>query len=318
MIRILANDGLHEDGKLLLEEAGYEVDVMKVPQEELPNVLSDYDVVIVRSATKIRQPLIDKCPNLKVIARGGVGEENIDAAYARNKGIEVMTTPEASSNSVAELVFAHLFSIARHLHHSNREMTSNKSFDFKALKRSYSEGFELEGKRLGIIGFGRVGQEVARKALGLGMEIMPVDYAFESVKVEINILNNKSIGITIDVPTYSLEEVLENADIITVHVPYDGAPIIGAAEIHDMKDGVVLINASRGGTVDEQALLDGLNSGKIRAAGIDVYENEPNPRLDLIHHPHVSVSPHIGAATLEAQRRVSLAVADRIIAFFGD
>jgi D-3-phosphoglycerate dehydrogenase len=317
MIRILANDGLHDDGKLLLEEAGYEVDVMKVPQSELPNVLPDYDVIIVRSATQIRQELIDKCPNLKVIVRGGLGHDNIDMEYAQSKGIKVMTTPRASSVSVAELVFGHLLSVARNLHKSNREMRENGHVHFKKLKKSYSEGFELKGRKLGILGFGRVGQEVGQIAIGFGMELMPVDNAFESVKLELDIFNLPNMSLTIDVPTYSFEEVLATADIITIHVPYIGKPLISNREIAMMKDGVVLINASRGGTVNETALLHGLNTGKIRAAGIDVFENEPTPNIDLLNHPNVSTSPHIGASTIEAQRRVGLALADRIIEFFG-
>jgi len=317
MIRILANDGIHEDGKLLLEEAGYEVDVMKVAQEDLPNVLPDYDVIIVRSATKIDKTLIDKCPNLKVIIRGGVGYGNIEVEYAKGKGVEVMTTPEASSISVAELVFGHLFSVARNLHQSNQAMPTRGATEFKELKRSYSEGFELEGRKLAIIGFGRVGQEVAKKAIGLGMKIMPVDYAFESVKLELNIYNQDNMSLNIEVPTYTLEEVLEEADIITLHVPYGGKAMITETEIQEMKNGVVIVNAARGGIIDETALLAALNSGKVRAAGIDVYENEPTPNAELLKHENVSVSPHIGASTLEAQRRVGLAVADKVIAFFG-
>jgi D-3-phosphoglycerate dehydrogenase len=317
MIRILANDGIHEDGKLLLEEAGYEVDVMKVAQEDLPNVLPDYDVIIVRSATEIDKTLIDKCPNLKVIIRGGVGYGNIEVEYAKGKGVEVMTTPEASSISVAELVFGHLFSVARNLHQSNREMPTKGNTEFKELKRKYSEGFELHDRKLAIIGFGRVGQEVAKKAIGLGMEIMPVDYAFETVKLELDIYNQKNMSLSIEVPTYTLDEVLGVADIITLHVPYGGKAMITEHEIQQMKNGVVIVNAARGGIVDEKALLAALNSGKVRAAGIDVYENEPTPNVDLLNHENVSVSPHIGASTLEAQRRVGLAVADKVIAFFG-
>jgi D-3-phosphoglycerate dehydrogenase / 2-oxoglutarate reductase len=317
MIRILANDGLHDDGKLLLEEAGYEVDIMKVPQEELLNVLPDYDVIIVRSATQIRQDLIDKCPNLKIIVRGGLGYDNIDAEYAQSKGIKIITTPIASSVSVAELVFGHLLTVARNLHKSNREMPELGNAEFKKLKRDYSEGFELKGRKIGILGFGRVGQEVAQIAIGFGMEIMPVDNAFESVKLNLDIFNLPNMSLTIDVPTYSFEEVLETADIISVHVPYIGKPLISAHEIAMMKDGVVLINASRGGTVNEAALLQGLKTGKIRAAGIDVFENEPHPNIELLNHPNVSVSPHIGASTIEAQRQVGLVLADKIIEFFG-
>jgi D-3-phosphoglycerate dehydrogenase len=317
MIRILANDGLHDDGKLLLEEAGYEVDVMKVSQEELPKVLPDYDVIIVRSATEIRKDLIDICPNLKIIVRGGLGFDNIDAEYAESKGIKVMTTPRASSVSVAELVFGHLLSVARNLHKSNRQMPELGNVEFKKLKRDYSEGFELKGRKIGILGFGRVGQEVAQIAIGFGMEIMPVDYAFESVKLDLDIFNLPNMSLTIDVPTCSFEETLATADIISIHVPYIGKPLISAREIAMMKDGVVLINASRGGTVNEAALLEGLKTGKIRAAGIDVFENEPTPNIELLNHPSVSVSPHIGASTVEAQRRVGLVLADRIIEFFG-
>ncbi|MFT6148420.1 MAG: D-3-phosphoglycerate dehydrogenase [Saprospiraceae bacterium] len=317
MIRILANDGLHDDGKLLLEEAGYEVDIMKVTQKDLPNVLPDYDVIIVRSATQIRQDLIDKCPNLKVIVRGGLGYDNIDAEYAQSKDIKVMTTPIASSVSVAELVFGHLLCVARNLHKSNRQMRENGNVHFKKLKREYSEGFELKGRKIGIIGFGRVGQAVAQIAIGFGMEIMPVDNAFESVKLDLDIFNIPNMSLTIDLPTYSFEEVLEHADIISIHVPYIGKPLISNNEIAMMKDGVVLINASRGGTVNETALLHGLNTGKIRAAGIDVFENEPTPNMELLNHPSVSTSPHIGASTVEGQRRVGLALADKIIEFFG-
>lgn len=318
MIRILANDGLHDDGKLLLEEAGYEVDIMKVAQEDLPNVLPDYDVVIVRSATKIRQALIDKCPNLKMIVRAGMGYGNIDAEYAENKGIKVITTPTASSVSVAELVFGHLLNLARNLHTANREMPTKGSTDFKKLKRLCSGGFELKGRKIGIIGFGKVGQQVGQIALGFGMEIMPVDHAFEHIKMELDIFNLPNVSLTIDVDTYPLQEVLAEADVITVHIPYNGKTIITEKEFELMKDGVIVINASRGGTVDETALLAALNSGKVRSAGIDVYENEPTPNADLLSHPNISVSPHIGASTLDAQGRIGLALADEVIAFFGE
>ncbi len=317
MIRILANDGLHEDGKLLLEEAGYAVDVMKVSQEDLPNVLPDYDVVIVRSATQIRQPLIDRCPNLKMIVRAGMGYDNIDAEYAESKGVKVITTPTASSVSVAELVFGHLLSVARNLHLSNREMSLTGNTNFKALKRAYSQGFELKGCKIGIIGFGRVGQDVARRAIAFGMEILPVDSAFESTKLELD-LNIPNMSLMIDVPTYAFEDVLAEADIISIHVPYAGKYVISEREIQMMKDGVIIINAARGGLLDDAALLAALKSGKIKAAGIDVFENEPTPNAALLKHPNVSLSPHIGASTLEAQRQIGLALADEVIAFFGD
>jgi D-3-phosphoglycerate dehydrogenase len=317
MIRILANDGLHADSQMLLEEAGYQVDVMKVPQEELESVLPDYDVIIVRSATKIRKGLIDACPNLKIIARGGVGEDNIDADYARSKGIEVMITPEATSRSVAELVFGHILSLARNLHQSNREMPLKGHSEFKELKKKYSEGFEISNRKIGIIGFGRVGQEVARMAMSLGMQVLPVDINYQELNLELSLFNLQDIGLSVKVRTMELEEVLPEADIITLHIPFTGRAFVTEEVFAQMKDGVIFINASSGGTVDESALLTALDSGKVRAAGIDVYTDEPTPNPALLSHPNISVSPHIGASTLEAQRRNGLTLADRIIAFFG-
>ncbi len=318
MVKILVNDGIHPDGQLLLEEAGYQVDITKVPQDKLPEVLPQYDVVIVRSATKIRKDLIDLCPNLKIIARGGVGLDNIDVAYAREKGITVMNTPAASSQSVAELVFAHLFTLARSLHLSNREMPTEGATKFKKLKKSYSKGFELRGKTLGIIGFGRIGQAVARTGLGLGMNIMPVDLVYDEMKIDVSIFSIQDMALSITVRTVEWEELLQNADIITLHVPFTGKPLLSKKEFEQMKDGVILINAARGGVVDEDALLEALESGKVAAAGVDVFENEPTPRQDLLNHDRVSVSPHIGASTQEAQTRIGQELADKIIAFFGD
>ncbi|MFK7949082.1 MAG: NAD(P)-dependent oxidoreductase [Saprospiraceae bacterium] len=318
MIRILANDGLHDDGKLLLEEAGYEVDVIKIAQEDLPNILPDYNVVIVRSDTKIRKNLIDKCPDLKMIVRAGLGYDNIDADYATSKGIKVITTPTASAYSVAELVFGHLLSIARNLHLSNREMPERGNTAFKALKRSFSNGFELKGKKIAILGFGIVGQQVARIAIGFGMEVIPVDYAFESAKLELDIFNLPNMSLTIDLQMTSLEEALAKADVISVNVPYIGKPLLTEKHFKMMKEGVILINASKGGTVDETALLSALEDEKVAGAGIDVFMNEPSPDGELLNHPKISVSPHLGASTVEAQRQIGLALADQVIAFFGE
>lgn len=316
MIRILANDGLHDDGKLLLEEAGYEVDVIKVAQEDLPNVLPDYDVIIVRSDTKIRKNLIDKCPGLKMIVRAGLGYDNIDVEHAESKGIKVITTPTASADSVAELVFGHLLSIARNLHLSNREMPERGNTAFKALKRTFSNGFELKAKKIAILGFGTVGQQVARIAIGFGMEVIPVDYAFESVKLELDIFNLPNMSLTINLQMSSLEEALAKADVISINVPYIGKPLLTEKSFKMMKDGVIIINASKGGTVDEKALLAALEDGKVAGAGIDVFMNEPSPDGALLNHPKISVSPHLGAATLEAQRKIGLKLADKVIEFF--
>ncbi|HKK80085.1 MAG TPA: D-2-hydroxyacid dehydrogenase [Phaeodactylibacter sp.] len=319
MIKILANDGLQTDGMTLLHEAGYEVDTERVPQEKLPEVLPDYDVVIVRSATKIRKDLIDKCPKLKIIARAGVGLDNIDVAYAREKGITVMNTPAASSKSVAELVFAHMFSLCRFLQQAHRDMPATGNTAFKALKKRYSEGIQLHNRTLGIVGFGRIGQEVARIGVGLGMKVMPVDLVVDQADIGIDVYNSGNVRLSVHLDTYEWEEVLANSDFLTIHVPFEGGkPIIGEEEIEKMKDGAVLINTARGGAIGEEALLKALNSGKLRGAALDVYEDEPTPRQELLEHPLVSCSPHIGAATLEAQANIGLALADRIIAFYGD
>lgn len=319
MIRILANDGLHPDGKLLLDEADVQIDIVKHPQEDLPRVLKNYDGLLVRSATKVRKELIDQVPNLKIIGRGGVGMDNIDVEYARSKGIEVFNTPRASSRSVAELAFAHIFNLARNLHQANRSMPGRGLEEFSALKKSYSKGFLLQGKRLGIIGFGRIGQEVAKIGIGLGMVVHAADPFVEQSVINFDIFDTGDVFLGIKVHTTSFEKLLEKCDIISVHVPLpeDKRPVIGAAEISRMKDGVVLINSSRGGVIDEDALLAALNSGKVAGAGLDVFVNEPKPREDLLLHDKVSLSPHIGAETLEAQSNIGMEIAERIIDFFG-
>ena len=319
MIKILANDGIDADGQMLLEEAGYQVDTEKVAQEDLPGVLPDYDVVIVRSATKIRKELIDKCPNLKIIARGGVGLDNIDVEYARSKGITVMNTPAASSQSVAELVFAHLFSLCRFLQQSHRDMPVKGNTEFKQLKKVYSEGIQLRGRTLGIVGFGRIGQEVARIGVALGMKVMPVDLVVNEADIDINVFVSDNVRLSVTLDTYEWDEVLRNSDFLTLHVPFSGgSALIGKKEIDSMKNGAIIVNTSRGGAVDEDAMLEALNSGKLRGVGLDVFDNEPTPKKALLEHPLVSCSPHIGAATAEAQANIGLELADRILAFFGD
>ena len=315
MVKILVNDGIEADGKLLLEEAGYEVNTTKVAQEALVNDLPNYDVIIVRSATQVRKELIDACPNLKIIARGGVGTDNIDVAYARSKGIEIITTPAASSQSVAELALGHILNLARFLHRSNREMATG---DFKKLKSAYAEGVQLRGKTLGIIGFGRIGQELARMGFAMGMNVMVSDPLITETDLTINLYNTKDVKLSIHLRSYPLGEVLKNADVVSLHTPALSKPLIGADEIASMKNGAFIINCARGGVIDEDALFAALESGKLGGAGLDAFKNEPNPRADLLNHPRVSVSPHIGAATLEAQANIGLELADKIIAFFGD
>ncbi len=319
MIKILANDGIHPDGKMLLEEAGYQVDTEKIAQEDLIRELPAYDVIIVRSATKVRKDLIDACPNLKIIARAGVGLDNVDHEYARSKGLAVINTPAASSESVAELSFAHMFSLARFLQNANWQMRSMEEGKFKKLKKQYSAGFQLRGKTLGVIGFGRIGIETARIGLGMGMNVLPYDIIPDmNVAIDVNVYQNETAKLTIKLKGVTLDELLAKSDFISIHVPFNDGPVIGRAEMKKLKDGVILVNTARGGMIDEEALLEGLNSGKIGGAGIDVFDDEPNPRQEILEHPRISLSPHIGGSTIEAQTNIGLELADKIIAHFGD
>ena len=314
MARILANDGIDPIGKKLLEDAGFTVDTQTVPQDQLIAALQNYDGLTVRSATKVRKDVIDACPNLKLIGRGGVGMDNIDVEYARSKGVTVVNTPAASSLSVAELVFAHLFTGVRFLQDANRKMPVEGAVKFNDLKKAYAKGIELRGKTIGIIGFGRIGRETAAVALGLGMNVLAYDlFPFSG-----NITLNLTSGIKVDIPvtTVSLEEVIANSDFISLHTPFADKPILGAAEFAAMKNGVGIVNCSRGGTIDEPALIDALNSGKLAFAGLDVFDNEPTPAAALLTHPKISLTPHIGASTNEAQERIGTELANLIIDHF--
>jgi len=314
MIKILINDGIHPTGKRMLEEAGYIVETQKIPQEELSTRLNEFNAICVRSATTVRQELIDLCPNLKVIARGGVGLDNIDVDYAKSKGLQVYNTPAASSRSVAELAFAHMFSLSRYLYNSNRNMPADGDSEFKTLKKSFAKGSELKGKTLGIIGFGRIGQETAKMALGLGMHVLPVDPYMESATLTLNISDQ---SIHIDLNSVTMEKMLGQADYISLHIPSSEKPVLAANEFAQMKEGVIVVNCSRGGTIDEDALLAALDSGNVAAAGLDVFINEPTPRTDILQHPCISLSPHIGASTLEAQENIGIELAEKLIAYFG-
>lgn len=314
MAKILINDGMHPTGIRILEEAGHEVVTESVDQDNLIHVLPIYDGICVRSATKVPKELIEACPNLKFIGRGGVGLDNIDVAAAEQHGIEVLNTPAASSRSVAELTFAHIFSIIRFLFKSNKHMPEEGASDFKALKKSFSKGLEIEGKKLGIIGFGRIGQEVARIGLGLGMDILAVDNALDTVKI-VNYIGRKKV--VTKVKTLSLAEMLPQADIITLHIPGGTVPMLTKTEFDQMKDGVVIINTSRGGMIDETDLIAAIDEGKVSAAGLDVYEHEPKPRLEIINHPNISMTPHIGASTGEAQEKIGKELAEKILKVLG-
>ncbi len=314
MIKILANDGIDPIGKQLLEEAGFIVDTTNIPQDELPARLQEYDAITVRSATKVRKALIDATPNLKVIGRGGVGMDNIDVEYAREKGLSVYNTPASSSLSVAELVFASLFGAVRFLPDSNRKMPVEGGTKFNDLKKAYAKGIELRGKTLGIVGFGRIGREVAKIAIGVGMEVLAYDlFPFNP---ELDIVLGGGTTVKVSVKTSTLEEVTKQADFITLHTPFIDKALFGAEELALTKKGVGLVNISRGGLIDELALIDALNSGQVSFAALDVFDNEPTPREEILKHPKISLTPHIGAATNEAQERIGVELANLIIDHF--
>ena len=312
-MKILANDGISNAGIEALEAAGFTVETTNVAQEQLINYLNENDicVLLVRSATTARKELIDACPNLKIIGRGGVGMDNIDVEYARNKGIDVINTPAASSASVAELVFAHLYGGVRFLYDANRNMPLEGESNFKGLKKAYAKGQELRGKTMGIIGFGRIGQEVAKIALGVGMRVVATDKFTDKAEVSISLFNGERLSITI--PTIAMDDLLQQSDFVSLHVPAQKEYVIDRPQLEKMKSGAALINAARGGVINEVALVEALDNEKLAFAALDTFENEPKPEIKLLMHPKISLTPHIGAATLEAQDRIGEELADQII-----
>jgi D-3-phosphoglycerate dehydrogenase len=317
MAKILANDGISPSGVEALESNGYEVSTTNVAQEQLINHINEnqLDVLLVRSATTVRKDLIDACPSLKIIGRGGVGMDNIDVDYARDKGLHVINTPAASSSSVAELVFAHLYGGVRYLFDANRQMPLEGDTKFKVLKKNYAGGSELRGKTMGIIGFGRIGQETAKIALGVGMNVIAHDPFMEKAALKVALGNDVTVDYSI--PLASFETVIRDADFISLHVPAQDKPVIGKKEFAMIKKGAGLINAARGGVIDEEALLDALDSGQLSFAGLDTFVNEPKPAMKVLMHPNVSLTPHIGAATKEAQDRIGTELAQQIHAILG-
>jgi D-3-phosphoglycerate dehydrogenase len=312
-MKILANDGISKNGVEELEAAGFEVSTVTVAQEQLENYINNEGIValLVRSATTVRKDLIDACPGLKIIGRGGVGMDNIDVEYARGKGLHVINTPAASSESVAELVFAHLFSGVRYLYDANRNMPLDGDSKFKSLKKAYAKGTELRGKTLGVIGFGRIGQATAKIGLGLGMKVIAHDPFMDKASVTVPFFDGQSL--TFDIEIQTKEAVLKQADFLSLHVPAQKDFVIGTAELELMKDGAGLVNAARGGVVDEVAMVEALKSGKLSFAGVDTFENEPTPAVQVLMTPNVSLTPHIGAATTQAQERIGSELASQII-----
>lgn len=315
-MKVLANDGIAPSGKIKLEEAGFNVVTVTVDQSQLISTINElqYEVLLVRSATKVRKDIIDNCPSIKMIGRGGVGMDNIDVDYAREKGIVVFNTPAASSQSVAELVMAHLFGAVRFLYQSNRAMPVNGNSDFKVLKKNYAKGIELKGKTLGVIGFGRIGQALASYALGCGMNVLAHDaFGPESYDLTLSIANQK---INVQIKNEGIDSVLKQSDFLSFHIPGGGEAVIKSSDFEKMKDGVIIANAARGGVIDENALIQALDSGKVAHAALDVFVGEPSPNAELLAHSKISLSPHIGAATVEAQDRIGTELADQIIDFY--
>jgi D-3-phosphoglycerate dehydrogenase len=312
MIKILANDGIETSALNALQQAGFEVDTQKISPDELPACINQYDALTVRSATKVRKPLIEVITQTKLIIRGGVGLDNIDVDYAQAKGITVKNTPRASSLSVAELVFAHLFSGVRFLYDANRQMPAHGISQFNELKKKYAGGIELRGKTLGLIGFGNIGQETARIGLGLGMKILACDPMVKLADLKLEIAGKEYL---ILVHTVSKEEVLMQSDFISIHAA-GSSEILTQEDFGKMKTGAGLINCARGGVINERVLLQYLNSGQIAFAGVDVYEDEPTKNAALLTHPNVSLTPHIGASTKEAQERIGREMVEIITDFF--
>ncbi len=320
MIKILANDGIDSAGKKIFDAAGFTVSTDKVAQEKISEALKNFDAILVRSATTVRKEVIDAVPNLRLIGRAGVGMDNIDVKYAREKGLAVINTPAASSQSVAELVFAHLFTGVRFLHDANRNMPSSDTKEtFDTLKKKYSAGIELRGKTLGIVGAGQIGKCVASIAVGLGMNVLFHRLNNEDVIVDLDFhpaIGQKKVSVTFKCVSFT--KVLTESDFITLHVPFPkgSPPVIAKKEFDLMKQGVGIVNTARGGVVSENELVEALNSGKVAFAGIDVFEGEPLIKETLRKHPKVSLSPHIGGSTKEAQERIGIELAQKVVEFF--
>ena len=315
-MKILVNDGMHPKGIELLKTAGHDVYTDFIPQDELSTKLNNYDAILVRSATKVRKELIDQSPNLKLIGRGGVGLDNIDVSYAKDKGLAIFNTPAASTRSVAELAIAHLFGIVRSLPMVNKKMAVDGINNFKSLKKTASKGIELEGKTLGLIGFGRIAKETASIALGCGMKIIAFDPYIDEGDITINLHQSYGFNYKINVKTTTKEKVLAEADFISLHIPGGQGYVLDTPEFSQMKDGVGIINCARGGTVSESALIEAVNSQKVKYVATDVFENEPPTDDRLLRMDNVGLSPHIGASTQEAQERVGLELAQSVIDFF--
>lgn len=311
---VLANDGISKAGEQLLKDAGIEMLEAKVSQEHLISFINEnkVDVLLVRSTTKVRADLIDGCPDLKIIGRGGIGMDNIDVEHAIEKGIYVINTPKASSRSVAEMVFAHFFSLARFLHESNRLMPLEGETHFKALKKSFSSAVELEGKTLGVIGFGGIGREVVKIGISLGMKVKVLTRKPKTEKITLDFFDGQKLEFEISSET-DMDQFLSDLDFLTVNTPKTDGYLLDTPQFDKMKDGIFIVNTARGGVINEVTLLDHIENGKVAGAALDVFENEPSPELALLMNPNLSLSPHLGGNTQDAQNKIGEELAKQII-----
>jgi len=313
-MKVLANDGISKAGEQALKNAGIEVLDNRVAQDHVINFINEnnVDILLVRSATKVRKDMIDACPSLKIIGRGGIGMDNIDVEYAKNKGIKVINTPTASSKSVAELVFGHFFSLARFLHESNRLMPLEGETHFNAMKKSFSNAYELSGKTLGVIGFGSIGQEVVKIGISLGMKVKVLTRKPTTEVLTLSFFDGQTVNFEIT-STNDTDAFLKDADFISINTPKTNEYIIDTPQFEKMKDGVYIVNTARGGVINEVALIDFIESGKVAGAALDVFENEPTPELPLLMNPALSLSPHVGGNTVDAQEKIGAELAEQII-----
>ncbi|MDC8100083.1 D-2-hydroxyacid dehydrogenase [Chryseobacterium rhizosphaerae] len=313
-MKVLANDGISKSGEQALKEAGIEILDNRVAQDHVIKFINDnnVDVLLVRSATKVKQELIDACPGLQIIGRGGIGMDNIDVDYAKSKGIKIINTPTASSKSVAELVFGHFFSLARFLHESNRLMPLEGDTHFNAMKKSFSNAYELSGKTLGVIGFGSIGQEVVKIGIALGMKVQVLTKSPRTEVLTLNFFDGQAVHFEIT-STNDMDAFLKDADFISINTPKTNEYIIDTPQFEKMKDGVYIVNTARGGVINEVTLIDFIESGKVAGAALDVFENEPSPELPLLMNPSLSLSPHVGGNTVDAQEKIGVELAEQII-----
>lgn len=313
-MKILANDGVADYGEYLFHKAGIELLPNRVSQEHLAAFINEQkvDVLLVKNATKVNKELINSCPNLKIIGKAGHDMHNIDVDFAESKRIYVINTPKASAKAVAEMVFAHFFTLIRFLHDSNRNMPLEGDIKFNLLKKSYLNASELSGKTIGLIGFDENAKEVVKKAIALGMK--PVVYSEEIKKetLSLDFFDGRNIDFEIKT-TQQMEDIFRNSDFISIHTPKKDHYLIEAPEFEMMKENVFIANIVHPGTINEVALIDYIENKKIAGAALDVFETEPKPEVQILMNPSLSLSPHVAEQTIETEERIWTALVQQII-----